>query len=105
MAVYEGSRYVGGEVVAAPDVHGVNHVTVQRAPYAAPAILEQALANQFTRLDLLAQQLFGDPTQWWRIADANPQIPYPDEFTVGEVLNIPTPNTASTVTGQGAPAS
>lgn len=29
------------------------------------------------RLDLLALKYYGDPTRWWRIADANPEEPYP----------------------------
>jgi hypothetical protein len=102
MAIFEGSRYVGGEIVVAPDWQGVNHTTVQRAAQSAPLILEQIRADQFTRLDSIAQVLFGDPTQWWRIADANPQIAYPDEFTIGEVLNIPYATTSSTPILRGA---
>jgi hypothetical protein len=46
------------------------------------------------RPDLLAQQYFGDPSQWWRIADANPALD-PRELTdqggVGRVIDIPAP--------------
>ncbi|MFF7731991.1 MULTISPECIES: hypothetical protein [unclassified Streptomyces] len=42
------------------------------------------------RPDLLAQQYFGDPGQWWRIADANPVLD-PRELTdeAGRVIDIP----------------
>jgi len=41
------------------------------------------------RLDLLAARYFGDPLQYWRIADANP-APSPDELLEpGRVLIIP----------------
>lgn len=44
------------------------------------------------RPDLLAQHYFGDPGQWWRIADANPVLD-PAELTgeAGRVIHIPTP--------------
>ncbi|MEU7469971.1 hypothetical protein AB0A94_15775 [Streptomyces sp. NPDC044984] len=42
------------------------------------------------RPDLLAQRYFGDPGQWWRIADANPVLD-PDELTAeaGRVIRVP----------------
>lgn len=43
------------------------------------------------RPDLLAQRYFGDPAQWWQIADANPVLD-PNELTdeAGRVIGIPT---------------
>ena len=42
------------------------------------------------RYDILAQQYYGDPSLWWVIASANPQLPknsyYPPE---GSQLRIP----------------
>ncbi|MPY54472.1 LysM peptidoglycan-binding domain-containing protein [Streptomyces acidicola] len=42
------------------------------------------------RPDLLAQRYFGDPSQWWQIADANPVLG-PNELTdeAGRVIDIP----------------
>lgn len=42
------------------------------------------------RPDLLAQRYFGDPGQWWQIADANPVLD-PRELTdeAGRVIGIP----------------
>ena len=42
------------------------------------------------RPDLLAQHHFGDPTQWWRIADANPVLD-PRELTdeAGRTIELP----------------
>ncbi|GEC04423.1 hypothetical protein SSP24_20780 [Streptomyces spinoverrucosus] len=42
------------------------------------------------RPDLLAQRYFGDPGQWWQIADANPVLD-PRELTdeAGRVVDIP----------------
>ncbi|MEV0226426.1 hypothetical protein [Streptomyces sp. NPDC050704] len=42
------------------------------------------------RPDLLGQRYFGDPAQWWQIADANPVLD-PRELTdeAGKVIEIP----------------
>ena len=41
------------------------------------------------RLDNLAYQYYGDPTVWWRIADANPDVLYWDVLTPGIIIRIP----------------
>jgi nucleoid-associated protein YgaU len=40
-------------------------------------------------LDLLATSMYGDPTLYWRIADMNPHIAFPDLLQVGDVLRLP----------------
>ncbi|WP_419665849.1 hypothetical protein [Streptomyces sp. 2-1] len=42
------------------------------------------------RPDLLGQRYFGDPAQWWQIADANPVLD-PRELTdeAGNVIEVP----------------
>lgn len=40
-------------------------------------------------LDLLATNLYGDPTLYWLIADMNPHIDFPDLLQVGDVLRLP----------------
>jgi hypothetical protein len=44
------------------------------------------------RPDLLAQRFFGNPGQWWQIADANPVLD-PQELTAepGRAIDIPLP--------------
>ncbi|MFS8203785.1 hypothetical protein ACLVWQ_34575 [Streptomyces sp. CWNU-52B] len=44
------------------------------------------------RPDLLGQRYFGDPAQWWQIADANPVLD-PRELTdeAGQVIEVPLP--------------
>ncbi|MDQ1012571.1 hypothetical protein QFZ82_007056 [Streptomyces sp. V4I23] len=53
------------------------------------------------RPDLLAQRYFGDPGQWWQIADANPVLD-PAELTdeAGRVIRVPY---AGGFPGSGAP--
>lgn len=58
------------------------------------------------RPDLLAQHYFGDPAQWWRIADANPVLD-PRELTdeAGRTIELPEAGEATAVSelpvGQG----
>jgi hypothetical protein len=42
------------------------------------------------RLDQLSYNFFLDPTQWWRIADANPEILNWNVLPVGAIIRIPT---------------
>lgn len=47
------------------------------------------LVNGGDRIDLIANAFYDDPSQWWRISDANPEIM---DFTVlkaGTTLRIP----------------
>lgn len=37
----------------------------------------------------LASQHLSDPQLYWRIAELNPQVPYPDEIPAGTRLRIP----------------
>ena len=39
---------------------------------------------------LLATRVFGTPEDFWRIADVNPQVAFPDEIPVGTNIRIPT---------------
>ena len=41
------------------------------------------------RLDLLAHRYFGDPFQFWRIADANPALTPEDVLDPGAQIAIP----------------
>jgi nucleoid-associated protein YgaU len=40
-------------------------------------------------LESIAAKIYGDPTQFWRIADLNPQIKFPLDLTSGMVIRIP----------------
>ncbi|WP_404196273.1 hypothetical protein [Streptomyces tauricus] len=55
------------------------------------------------RPDLLGRRYFGDPAQWWQIADANPVLD-PRELTdeAGKVIEIPPPGGTGGPGGGGA---
>jgi hypothetical protein len=56
--------------------------------------LAEHLVTRGDRLDVITARYLGDPTQFWRVCDANLVI-HPDELTagdhIGELLRIPVP--------------
>jgi len=40
-------------------------------------------------LDIIATRIYRDPRQYWRIANLNPQVKFPNEIPVGTQLRIP----------------
>lgn len=41
------------------------------------------------RIESVAYQYYTDPSLWWRIADANPEILWWDDLAPGTVLRVP----------------
>lgn len=39
--------------------------------------------------DLLSSRVLGDPSQWWRVADLNPHVPFPDKIPTGTTIRLP----------------
>jgi hypothetical protein len=62
-------------------------------PSSLPVLAEHVVA-QGDRLDLVTATYYGDPTQFWRITDANVCL-HPDDLLaedrIGERLHIPVP--------------
>jgi hypothetical protein len=86
------SRYAATAVAwwSAPDGRSVPYLELRR-PIAAPLVGVHAV-RQGDRLDLLAQAAFADPTQFWRICDANEAL-WPEDLTAvtGRRIDIPSP--------------
>lgn len=92
MPIYEESRYEDALVVPVAGSDGVYRATIQ-APLGSVEVGEEYTVHRVVegdRLDLLADRAYGDAEFWWRIADANPELDYPDELTPGQLLRIPT---------------
>lgn len=88
--IYVGSRYED-DPVERTFVGGEYKPTVYHSP---PPWLQSFafsvyFAEQGTRLDTLASEFYNDPELGWVIANANPELFYPDEIPVGTVLRIP----------------
>ena len=91
MPIFEGSRYQYATIVPLADSKGVYHATI--IPLANADITTDYTTYRVTsgdRLDSLAGVAYGDAELWWVIADANPEVFYPDDLVPGALLRIPT---------------
>lgn len=75
MSVSSTSRHANAAVVQIQDSAGVDHATlVPPPPREFRFQYTEYQVRQGDRVDMLAQSVFGDPTDWWMIADCNPEI-------------------------------
>lgn len=90
MTIAANSRYASSQVVALDQDGQVINVIVpgQQVPQTFTYISH--MYTHTDRLDNLANQYYGDPTQWWVIANANPELD-PDWTTItpGTILRVP----------------
>jgi nucleoid-associated protein YgaU len=88
--ILTGSRYSHAKVLTV-DVSGkprrVVQISPQQAPYAFSYVAYQM--KQADTLPLLAFAYYGDATQWWQIADANPQVTFWGVTVPGTIIRIP----------------
>jgi hypothetical protein len=90
------SRYHDAEIGVhrLPDGTEVRYTKRRLLPPLSEAADETAphTVDSGERLDHLGQRYFGDPGQWWQIADANPVLD-PGELTAepGREIDIPLP--------------
>lgn len=83
------SRYRSTPVLPAPDGHGGEHRLLDiRATPATGGVL-WFTPTESDRLDLLAWRFYRDPTRFWRICDASPELDPFDVVEPGEPLCIP----------------
>lgn len=89
MSISANSRYANSTVVALDRSGQVVNVIV---PGQQTAQTFTYISHQYTdtdRLDNLANQYYGDPTQWWQIANANPEWIDWTSVPAGTILRIP----------------
>jgi nucleoid-associated protein YgaU len=75
------------EVVLAPGAAPVELYQPREIPMPPQSVVHTVGAGD--RLDLLANRYFGDPFQYWRIADANPALTPEDVLDPGAQISIP----------------
>lgn len=90
MSISANSRYANSSVVALNRSGQVVNVIVPGQQTALTINYVSHMLTDNDRLDNLANQYYGDPTQWWVIANANPELS-PDwtDVPAGTVLRIP----------------
>lgn len=88
--IFIDSRYEKASVVPIADASGRYRATI--VPCCSPQVPDDFTLHRVVdgeRLDMLAAGAYGDPEMWWRIADANPEVFYPDDIPAGTLLRIP----------------
>lgn len=89
--IVNGSRYMGQPVITVPlDTVGGNAVAVFGPPVAGPTQFAYYIVVDGDRFDTISSQVYGLPDYWWKIANANPEVFYPDYLVPGAILRIPT---------------
>lgn len=84
------SRYAASSVVTIDDpVLGYVQVIVPSQQQAYTFNYVSHMVSDTDRLDRLAYQYYSDPTQWWRIADGNPELIFFGNLTPGTIIRIP----------------
>lgn len=89
MTIFVNSRYNNQTVLRLQSDNGQTYPTVFRAQPKMPNRFLHYTVKMGDRLDTLANAYYGDPTLWWIIADANPEITYPVALTIGATIRIP----------------
>ena len=89
MSISANSRYANSIVVGATFEGQMIQVITpsQQVPFTFTYVTYQWTGHD--RLDRLAYSNYGDSSQWWRIADANPEILDFNNLLSGTLIRIP----------------
>lgn len=90
MTIFANSRYAASQVAALEKGGQVVNVILPGQQAAQTFSYVSHMITDSDRLDNLANQYYGDPTQWWMIANANPEL-NPDftSLAPGTVIRVP----------------
>ena len=50
---------------------------------------KQYMVKETDNIQLLSYRSQRDPTRWWVLANANPQIRHPFDFSMGDMIHLP----------------
>jgi phage tail protein X len=91
MAISAFSRYADNTVTPIQDREGVTRSTIVIEPpdQAATYSISTYTWQNGDRIDYLAYSAYGDETQWWRIANANPEILFWSDIPNGAQIRVP----------------
>lgn len=89
MPISANSRYASSSVVAIQKDGRVANVIVPGQQVAQTLTYVSHLLTDLDRLDNLSNQYYGDPSQWWQIANANPEWIDWTAVPPGMIIRIP----------------
>jgi nucleoid-associated protein YgaU len=87
--IFEGSRYSRSPVLRVTDDDGKVYPAIYGGVFNAPSGFLYHNVVDGDRLDNLAYRYYKDATLWWFIANANPEIFYPEDLKPGQIIRIP----------------
>jgi phage tail protein X len=91
MTISPFSRYADDTVTSLTGTDGITRPTIIINPpdEAATYSISTYTWQHGDQIDYLSYSAYGDETQWWRIADANPEILFWDTITNGTQIRVP----------------
>ena len=89
MPIFEDSRYVTAPIVALADSAGVYHATLLKHVADVHAAYDVMVSEEGDTFATVAWDAYRDAEQWWRVADLNDHIFYPDDLPVGSLVKVP----------------
>lgn len=82
--IVRGSRYSATSETRNGSTYNVSNNT----KFSAPNVMV-VVASEGQSLEILSAMYLNDATQYWKIADLNPQIAFPDYVPAGTQVRIP----------------
>lgn len=82
--IVRGSRYS----VSSETRNGETYNVSNNTKFSAPQVMV-VVSSEGQSMELLAAMYLNDATQYWKIADLNPQIAFPDILPAGTQVKIP----------------
>lgn len=91
MAIGVFSRYADNTVTPITDPKGVTRTTIIVEAPTEPVTYSVSTYTwqRNDQIDYLAYSAYGDETQWWRIANANPEILFWSTLPIGTQIRVP----------------
>jgi nucleoid-associated protein YgaU len=83
------SRYYGQPLLSTPTRENASAKAIFRTAPLIPSRFLYYTIVAGDRLDTVANRVYGAPELWWRLADANPELFYPDALLPGMIIRIP----------------
>lgn len=88
--IFTDSRYADGTLIKAQDSRTGNYrLGVYRKFPTKTVQYFQYVWAEGDRIDMVANNIMGNPSFWWQIMDANPEIINPMDIPVGTVIRVP----------------
>jgi hypothetical protein len=89
--IIQGSRYYGQPVLSIPtEPDGQANIAVFGPSPVTTNTFVYYTVHDGDRYDTISAAIYGIPDYWWRIADLNPEVWYPEVLVPGSIIRIPT---------------